>query len=62
VFAAKLLSLGTFGLWKPFDSALGLRPPAIAVTAGLALAAVTTLATQTRRRRPNQSFDHREVS
>src|ERR1700761_333875 len=47
---ASLLFL-TFGMWMLFDSALGLRPVAIAVTAGLVLAAVTTVATQTLRRR-----------
>jgi Ca2+/H+ antiporter, TMEM165/GDT1 family len=42
---------GTFGLWMLFDSALGWRPVAIAVTAVAALAAVTTAAAQTLRRR-----------
>jgi hypothetical protein len=41
----------TFGMWMLFASALGLRPVAIAMTAGLVLAAVTTVATQTLRRR-----------
>jgi Ca2+/H+ antiporter, TMEM165/GDT1 family len=49
---ASLLFL-TFGMWMLFDSALGLRPVAIAVTAGLLLAAAPAVATQTlRRRRP----------
>lgn len=46
---ASLLFL-TFGLWMLFDSALGLRPVAISVTAGLVLAAATAVATQTLRR------------
>lgn len=40
-----------FGLWMLFDSALGWRPVAIAVTAVVALAAVTAAASQTLRRR-----------
>ncbi len=40
-----------FGLWMLFDSALGWRPVAIAVTAVVALAAVTMAAAQTLRRR-----------
>lgn len=42
---------GIFGLWMLFDSALGWRPVAIAVTAVVAPAAVTTAAAQTLRRR-----------
>jgi Ca2+/H+ antiporter, TMEM165/GDT1 family len=51
---ASLLFL-IFGLWMLFDSALGLRPVAIAVTAGLVLAAATAVATQTLRRRPTKA-------
>ena len=51
---ASLLFL-TFGMWMLFHSALGLRPLAIAVTAGSVLAAVTALATQTLRRRPTKA-------
>ncbi len=40
-----------FGLWMLFDSALGWPPVAIAVTAVVALAAVTTAVAQTLRRR-----------
>ena len=52
---ASLLFL-TFGMWMLFDSALGLRPVAIAVTTGLLLAAALAVATQTlRRRRPKEA-------
>jgi len=52
---ASLLFL-TFGMWMLFDSALGLRPVAIAVTTGLVLAAGTAVAAQTlRRRRPTNA-------
>jgi Ca2+/H+ antiporter, TMEM165/GDT1 family len=48
-----------FGLWMLFDNALGWRPVAIAVTAGVALAgstaAVAVRAAQTRRRRRAQA-------
>jgi Ca2+/H+ antiporter, TMEM165/GDT1 family len=47
---ASLLFL-MFGLWMLFDSALGWRSAAIAVTAAVALAAATVAAAQTRRRR-----------
>jgi putative Ca2+/H+ antiporter (TMEM165/GDT1 family) len=40
-----------FGLWMLFDTALGLRPVAIAVTVAVALAAATVAAAQTLRRR-----------
>jgi len=47
---ASLLFL-VFGLWMLFDSALGMRPVAIAVSATVALAAATAVASQTLRRR-----------
>ncbi len=40
-----------FGLWMLFDSALGLRSVAIAVTAAVALAAATVTTAQTLSRR-----------
>jgi hypothetical protein len=40
-----------FGLWMLFDTALGLRPAAIAVTVAVALAAAAVAAAQTLRRR-----------
>jgi putative Ca2+/H+ antiporter (TMEM165/GDT1 family) len=56
--AASLLFL-LFGLWMLFDNALGWRPVAIGVTAGLALAAltaaVTARAAQTFRRRQTEA-------
>ncbi|HUE32565.1 MAG TPA: TMEM165/GDT1 family protein [Mycobacterium sp.] len=47
---ASLLFL-VFGLWMLFDSAFGMRPVAIAVSATVALAAATAVASQTLRRR-----------
>ena len=47
---ASLLFL-MFGLWMLFDSALGLRSVAIAVTVAVALVAATVAAAQTLRRR-----------
>ena len=51
---ASLLFL-MFGLWMLFDSALGLRSVAIAVTAAVALAAATLAAAQTLRRRRREA-------
>jgi Ca2+/H+ antiporter, TMEM165/GDT1 family len=51
---ASLLFL-IFGLWMLFDTALGLRPVAIAVTLAVALAAATVAAAQTLRRRRNEA-------
>ncbi len=44
-----------FGLWMLFDSALGLRSVAIAVTVGVVLTAATMVGAQTRRRRRQQA-------
>jgi Ca2+/H+ antiporter, TMEM165/GDT1 family len=44
-----------FGLWMLFDSALGWRSAAIAVTAAVALAAATAAAAQTLRRRRSEA-------
>ncbi len=51
---ASLLFL-IFGLWMLFDTALGLRSVAIAVTIAVALAAATVAAAQTLRRRRNEA-------
>jgi len=51
---ASLLFL-LFGLWMLFDSALGLRPVAVAVTVVVALVAATATAAQTLRRRSSQA-------
>jgi Ca2+/H+ antiporter, TMEM165/GDT1 family len=51
---ASLLFL-MFGLWLLFDSALGWRSAAIAVTAAVALAAATVAAAQTGRRRRTEA-------
>jgi putative Ca2+/H+ antiporter (TMEM165/GDT1 family) len=51
---ASLLFL-MFGLWMLFDSALGMRPLAIAVTVTVALTAATVAAAQTRRRRRHEA-------
>jgi Ca2+/H+ antiporter, TMEM165/GDT1 family len=51
---ASLLFL-MFGLWLLFDSALGWRSTAIAVTAAVALAAATVATAQTLRRRRTQA-------
>jgi Ca2+/H+ antiporter, TMEM165/GDT1 family len=51
---ASLLFL-VFGLWMLFDTALGLRSVAVAVTVAVALTAVTMAAAQTLRRRRKQA-------
>jgi putative Ca2+/H+ antiporter (TMEM165/GDT1 family) len=51
---ASLLFL-MFGLWMLFDTALGLRSVAIAVTVAVALAAATVAAAQTLRRRRKEA-------
>ncbi|OBG41054.1 hypothetical protein A5673_09850 [Mycobacterium sp. E3198] len=51
---ASLLFL-IFGLWMLFDSALGLRSLAIAVTVTVVLAAAAVVAAQTRRRRRQEA-------
>ncbi len=58
---ASLLFL-IFGLWMLLDSALGLRPVAIAVTAVVVLTAATVAAAQTRRRRRQKAAPARRLT
>ena len=51
---ASLLFL-LFGMWMLFDTALGMRPLAIAVTVAVALVAATVAASQTLRRRRQEA-------